>query len=68
MVSGRKITNQIRDTYLVDWNILIIALIVEMGIFNALAVYLLSLFYLVKLNNLVLHIRTIFFGFTVMDD
>ncbi len=55
-------------THLVDWNILIIALIVEMGIFNALAVYLLSLFYLVKLNNLVLHIRTIFFGFTVMDD
>ncbi len=46
-------------TSLVDWNLLIITLVVELGISNA--------FYFVKLNHLVLHIRTVFLGFTPCD-
>ncbi len=42
---------------------------VEIGIFNALTLFLYSLFsiYFLKLNNLVLHIRTIFLGFIPWD-
>ncbi len=53
-------------TSLVYWNLLIITLMVEMGISTALA-FLAATFYFVKLNNLVLHIRTIFLGFTPCD-
>jgi len=59
-LSGRFVT------YLVDWNFLIIALMVKMGIFNALAIFLQVTFYFVKLINLLL-LRTIFFGFTHCD-
>ncbi len=38
----------------------------EMGIFNALT-FLMATFYLLLLNNLVLHIITIFLGFTPCD-
>ncbi len=40
---------------------------VEMGIFTALALFLKPFHYFVKLNNLVLHIRNIFFGFSHCD-
>jgi len=45
-----------------DWN-LIIALMVKMWIFNYLALSLQALFYVVMLNNLLMDIRTVFFGF-----
>jgi len=47
---------------LMDWN-LIIALMVKMWIFNYLAISLQALFYVVMLNNLLMDIRTVFFGF-----
>jgi len=42
-------------------------MMMEMGIFNALAIFFTATFYFVKLNNLLLHIRTMFFGFTHCD-
>ncbi len=47
----------------VDWKLLIIALMVEKGIFTALANFLKPLNSFVKLNYVLLHIRNIFFGF-----
>jgi len=40
---------------------------VKMGIFNTLAIFLTSTFYFVKLNNLLMHIRSMFFGFNHCD-
>ncbi len=60
-LSGRFIT------FYVDWKILIIALMVEMGIFTALALFLNTHHYFVKLNYLLLHIRNIFFVFSHCD-
>jgi len=42
---------------------------VKMGIVNSLAIFLQPLSIFVKLNNLLLHVRTVFFGLlTVMMD
>ncbi len=51
-------------TFYVDCKFLIIALMVEMGIFIALALFLKPLHEFVKLKYLLLHIRNIFFGFS----
>ncbi len=50
-------------TFSVDCKFLIIALMVGMGIFTALALFLKPLQVFVKLNYLLLYIRNIFFGF-----
>ncbi len=55
-------------TFSVDWKFLIIALMVEMGIFNALVIFLKPLHQFVKLNYILLHIRNIFFVFSHCDD
>ncbi len=54
-------------TFSVDWKFLIIALMVEMGIFTALALFLKPLHSFMKLNYLLLHIRNILFGFSHCD-
>ncbi len=58
--------------FYVDWKFLIIALMVEMGTFTALALFLKPLNHFFKLNYLLLHIRNIFSVFVffifVMDD
>ncbi len=51
-------------TFYVDWKFLIIALMVEMGIFTTLALFLKPLNSFVKLNYLLIYIRNIFFGFS----
>ncbi len=51
----------------IDWKFLIVALMVEMGMFPALALFLKSFHSFVKLNCLLLHIRNIFFGFCHCD-
>ncbi len=58
-------SRQFRNIF-VDWK-LIIALMVEMGIFTALALFLKPLHQCVKLNYLLLHIRNIFFVFFHCD-
>ncbi len=54
-------------TFYVDWKFLITALMLEMEIFTALALFLKPLHWFVKLNYLLLHIRNIFFGFSHCD-
>ncbi len=54
-------------SFYVDWKFLIIALMVEMGIFTALALSLKPLHKFLKLNYLLLHIRNIFFVFSYYD-
>ncbi len=54
-------------TFNVDWKFLIIALMVEMGLFTALALFLKPLHSFVKLNYLLLHIRKILFVFSHCD-
>ncbi len=49
-----------------DWNVLIIVLIVEMGIFGVRAIFL-ATSHFVKLNNGLLHITAMFFGLTHCD-
>ncbi len=51
-------------TFYVDCKFLIIALMVEMGIFTALALFLKPLHIFVKLNYLLLHIRNVLFFFS----
>ncbi len=52
----------------VDWKFLIIALMVEMKMFTALALFLKPLHSFVKLNYLLLHIINIVLGFSHCDD
>ncbi len=49
-----------------DWNVLIIVLIVEMGIFGVRAIFL-ATSHFVTLNNGLLHITAMFFGLTHCD-
>ncbi len=60
-VPGRFLTS------LIDWHFLIIALMVWNGDFQCFSNFLTATFYFVKLNNLVLYIRTVLFGFTPCD-
>ncbi len=61
-------SRQFRNIDYVDCKFLIIALMVEMGIFTGLALFLKPLHSFVKLNYLLLHIRNIFFVFAHCDD
>lgn len=50
-----------------DWNILIIAQMVEMGMYCVLAIFYCHFVFFVNLNNLLLHIGTMFFGLIHCD-
>ncbi len=66
-LSGSFLTHFQAETFYINWKFLFIALMVKMGIFAALALFLKPLHSFVKLKYLLLHIRNILLVFSHCD-